>query len=119
MATKSVIIGRTLAALGIVLIIPGAGFFIGLLFGLFRTFPWEVKYAAAVALLVGNTIRWFGNSLAAGTLKHEIKETMKYEASETLRLRSSLSPVTAVLVVIGFTIIAGFLVWWVLSQNAT
>ena len=119
METKPVIIGRTLAVLGNVLIIAGAGFGVGHLFGLFRTFPWQVKYALAVGMFVGITIRWFGNSLAAGTLKHEIKETMKYEVSETLRLRSSLSPVTAVLVVIGFTIIAGFLVWWVLSQNAT
>ena len=91
MATKPVIIGRTLAALGIVLIIASAGFYIGLLFGLFRTFPWQVKYAGVLAMFVGITIRWFGNSLAAGTLKHEIKKTMKYEASETLRLRSRLS----------------------------
>ena len=72
-------------------------------------------------MLIGNTIGWFGKSLAAGTLKYEIKEKMKSEASDTLRLRTQLSPVTAVLVVIGFTLVAvaGVLMWWVLSQNAT
>ena len=117
MASKSVIIGRTLATSGIVLFITGAGFCIGVWFGLFRTFT----YAGVVAMFIGNTVGWFGNSLAAGTLKQEIKETMKTEASETLRLQTSLSPVTAVLVVIGFTMaaVAGVLVSWMLSQNAT
>ena len=117
MTTKRMIIGRTLAALGIVLFVGGIGFCIGVWFGLFRTFT----HAGVGAMFIGNTIGWFGKSLAAGTLKQEIKETMKNEMSETLRLQTSLSPVTAVLVVIGFTMaaVAGVLVWWMLSQNAT
>jgi|CXWL01.1.fsa_nt_gi hypothetical protein len=117
MATRPFIVGRTLAAFGIVLYIAGAAFCLGLLFGFFRTFP----YAGVVAMLAGNTIGWFGNSLAAGTVKQEIKETLKYEASDTLRLRTRVRPVSAVLIVTGFMLVAaaGVLVWWVLSQHDT
>jgi len=102
--------------LGIVLFIAGAVFCIVVSFGSFRT----LAYAGVGAMIIGNTIGWFGKSLAAGTLKQEIKETIKYEASETLRLQTRLRPMTAVLVVIGFIMAAaaGVFLSWVLSQNA-
>lgn len=111
------LVGRVFRVFGIVLFIAGAGFCIGVWFGLFRTFP----YAGVVAMLVGTTIGWFGKSLAAGTLKDEIKGRMREEASETLRLRTRPSGVTAALVVIGFTlaVVAGVVVWWVLTQNSS
>jgi len=52
-------------------------------------------------------------------LKSDMKATLKSEGSDTLRLRTSLHPVTAVLVVIGFMMVAlaAIVVWWVFTQN--
>jgi len=117
MVTRPVNIGRRLAACGVVLFFVGAGFCIGFLFGLFPRFTW----AGVVAMFIGDTIAWFGNSLAAGTLGSDLRAKLQSEANDSCRLRTRLSPVTAVLVVFGFmmVLVAGIVVWWVLTQNAT
>jgi hypothetical protein len=110
-------IGRALAACGILLFVAGAAYCVGLLLGWFTRLP----YAGAVAMVVGNTLVWFGRSLTTGTLKSDMAATLESERSETLRLQTRLNRMTAALVVGGFTMaaIAAVLVWYALWQDVT
>ncbi len=117
MSTTRLAIGRILRVFGIVLFMAGIGVCIGVLCGIFGAFP----FAGVLAMIVGSATGWLGNSLAAGTLKREIKNTIEYERRESLRLRTHLRLRTAVSVVIGFAMFAVLfvIVWWLLAQNTT
>ena len=71
-------------------------------------------YSGVAAMILGIATAWFGKSIAAGTLECELREQLKTEASQTLRLQSALSRRAGVWVVLGFTILVLVLivVYW-------